>query len=137
MIPKKCFLSAQYMHIPLIFTYLVRGKNFYRKLNSWKGNREVHCEWVQQKPRHLDRRGGHVLFSTSKYDPNTFLSGLKERVAAAGELPRKRRGDILLQTLLQAFERFLAFGNPGKERGGEGCFFCIFKMRTNGRFVLW
>ncbi len=86
---------------------------------------------------HPGSRGGLVLFSTRKKDPHKFLYALKERVTSAGALRRKRRGENLLKTPLQAFELFLAFGNPGKERGGEegGCFLCIFKMGTNKRFV--
>ncbi len=62
-------------------------------VKSWKDDREVQCEWGHQKPRHMESRGGLVLFSTRKYDPHKFLYGLKERVASAGALPRKRRDE--------------------------------------------
>ncbi len=58
-----------------------------------------------------------MLLRTRKYDPHKLLYGLKERVTSAGELPRKRRDENLLQTPLQAFEHFFAFGNPERERG--------------------
>ncbi len=62
-----------------------------------------------------------------------FSYGLRRKAASAGELTRNRRGSALSKTSKRGFERFLALENPEGKWGGM--LYCMFKMRTNKRFL--